>query len=56
MEEEFGAASSAELGIAIEDHQEDDWELLGLDDEEEGALVKEVKPQGKSWASIVGRS
>lgn len=54
-EDEFGAASLAELGVAEEGDEEDEWELLGLEDEEEG-VSKEVKPQGKSWASIVGRS
>jgi hypothetical protein len=54
-EDEFGSSSSAELGVSAEE-EEDEWELLGMEDEEEGAAGKEVKPQGKSWASIVGRS
>lgn len=52
-EDEFGAAS-AELGRDAVEEEDDEWELLGMDDDQEGP--DKVKPQAKSWAGIVGRS
>lgn len=53
---DFGTSSSPELGAAqaTSEAEDDEWELLGLEDQEMG--VKDVKPQAKSWASIVGRA
>ena len=53
---DFSDSSSPELGAVrrAEPDEDDEWELLGLEEEEGG--VKEPKPQGKSWAAVVGRA